>query len=265
MQTAVRRTLALVELVAVSGGVTPNELAAKTGLPVSTVYRYISLLVEQEFARKEASLILPGRRLHAIQGGPDNHNEFASLVQEEMEALERDSELTVFLCVRDGAHAVAIKVVQSTQRLKLAMSAGDTLPLYASAPAKLLLALADEAFRETYLATVDIRRLASNTIADRTALRAEIERIRAQGYARSASEADEMASAIAFPVVDQEGQAVMSLAVSGPAQKLDGDEAERLIQLTRRYATAMSASYARYQRAHQRPRNTGAGRADDSA
>ena len=247
MKTVIGRTLAVVELLAEAKATSPSSIATATGLPTSTVYRYLAVLVEQGFARKEALDYLPGRRLQAIQRGNEGHNEFAALVHEELEAFQRESGLTVFLCVRDGAQAVAIKVIESTHRLKLAMSAGDTLPLYASAPSKLLLALCDPTFRQSYLATVNIRRLASNTVADPAALEAELDQIRGRGYARSLSEVDEMASAVAFPITDRDGTTIMSLAISGPAQWFEGDAVERLIEMTRRYAGLISEKYLRYQ------------------
>jgi DNA-binding IclR family transcriptional regulator len=265
MRTVIGRTLAILELLARSRSITPQEIAKATNLPVSTIYRYLSVLVEQGFARKEPGHYLVGRRLIAMQAGEKGHGEFASLVHEELEAFQTESGLTVFLCVREGAHALAVKVIESSHRLKLAMTVGDTLPLYASAPAKLLLAFADADFQTAYIATADLKRLASRTITEPRVQVEEIARIRARGYALSTSEVDEMASAVAFPVFDQDGIAILSLAISGPSPRFEGEAGEELIALTRKYASLISEKYARYQGAGQKSRHDGSRNADHHA
>jgi DNA-binding IclR family transcriptional regulator len=92
-----------------------------------------------------------------------------------------------------------------------------------------------------------------------------LQQIRARGYARSASEADEMASAIAFPVTGRDGATVMALAISGPVQQFHDAALPRLIAMTRDCAARLSASYARYQDAARPHRSNGAAHADHRA
>ncbi|MCO5157254.1 MAG: IclR family transcriptional regulator [Aquamicrobium sp.] len=247
MKTTVGRTLAILECVSRSDGITPAEMAKAVGLPASTIYRYLAILVEQGFARKDGNRFMPGHRLHSMQNGEPGYQEFVSLIHDDLEALTFEGGATVFLCVREGAYSHAIKVIEPAQRLKLTMQAGERLPLYASASSKILLAFADENFQRAYLKTTELKPLASGTIRDPEELRKGLQEIRSRGYAISMSEVDEMAAAVAFPIVDRNGSTVMSLAVSGIEQRFVGQSGEELVALVGKYASIISEKLAHYQ------------------
>jgi IclR family transcriptional regulator, acetate operon repressor len=92
--------------------------------------------------------------------------------------------------------------------------AGDA---HARASGKLLLAFAPQAVREAYLGTHKLSRLTPNTITTRAALRAELGRIREQGYAVDNEEFVEGLCCLAVPL--DAGYSPFVLAVSCPRER----------------------------------------------
>lgn len=251
MRATIERTLTILESLAKEQGVTPKDFAQRSGLPLSTVYRYFSVLVDRGFANKGEETYTAGIRLSLLAEAPNPYNEFASLSRSMLEELQARTGETVFLCVRSNAFAIALEVVDSQDRLKLTMTQGESLPLYASAPSKILLAYAPADFRERYLRTVDLRRLASQTIVDREELRRQIDAIRATGQAMSIAEVDEFATAIAFPILEPGETARLSLAISGPTSRFGPERIENLLAATSEAADAIARNYRKYIRGFQ--------------
>lgn len=237
MKATVTRALAILGALGDEGGAAPRHLAETLGLPLSTVYRYLSLFVDHGFAAKDESngLYMPGVKLVLLAQSPHASYEIVSLARENLEELQAATGETVFLVRRNGVCAICLDVVDSRDRVKLTMRKGESFPLYASAPSKVLLAFSPPLFRERFVKTVDLKRLATQTITDRKRLRREIERIRALGYAHSTSELDEMASAVAFPVLESDGNANFSVGIAGPTTRF-AEKMSELVDITRTYA-----------------------------
>ena len=71
----------------------------------------------------------------------------------------------------------------SVQNVKVAGVVGGSYPLYCSSPGKVLLAYSEPSYIEEYLASTERKAYTRNTLADAEALRAELARIRENGYA----------------------------------------------------------------------------------
>lgn len=81
---------------------------------------------------------------------------------------------------------------------------------------RVLLAGLPDAPLEAYLAGATLKRLTNATVVDRERLRADVQKVRAQGWAWVEGELDESICGLAVPVRDREGTAVAALNVSLP-------------------------------------------------
>lgn len=151
---------------------------------------------------------------------------------------------TVYLGeLRGGEVATVLHVLSPTSREQ--MHWYDRLPLHCSSSGKVLLAYAEESELATLLKN-DLPRYTEHTITEAKALRAELMRIREQGYAVDFEEYQLGANAIAVPVVDAGGMAVAALTVLGPAYTLTRDKAiaslERMKAVSREITVKLAAS-----------------------
>jgi IclR family transcriptional regulator, KDG regulon repressor len=249
VRATIERALTILQAIAGKSGVNPKQFAEAANLPLSTVYRYLTLFVEWGFAIKNGDRYTAGVKLSMLAHAPNSYSEFSSLVRNLLEGLQGESGETVFLCARSGAQSIALQVIESKERLKLTMSMGDSLPLYASAPSKVLLAFSPADFRQRFLQTVELKPLASGTIVDRRRLERELDAVRKRGYALSTSEVDELASTVSFPILAADGDAHLALAVSGLSVRFEQKRLSQLIAATRRCAEFVGYKYRDYMQA----------------
>lgn len=211
-----------------------TEIAARTGLTVSTAHRLTRALVE-------AGLLLHDTRTERYQLGPVlvvlGRRAAEQLGYERalptLEALAAETDESVNLGIRAGSHVLVVLDVASPQPLRFQQSLGTRVPLHTSAMGKCLLAFGPNPTR-------DVDRLALDAVTDKTitskkALTAELERTRDRGWALNDEERNPGVRAVAAPVVGPDGRAVAAIAVQGPTLRLTDD---RLADLAPHVVTA---------------------------
>jgi DNA-binding IclR family transcriptional regulator len=129
---------------------------------------------------------------------------------------------SVFLSERRGVvGAPILQVLSPTVQDQLAWF--TTTPLHSTASGKVLLAYAPE---DVLLAVLDAGPVAEteHTITDPAALRQELEKVRAQGYATGFEESLLGTNGFAVPVRDPDGEVIAALAIAGPSYRLTRDQ-----------------------------------------
>jgi len=144
--------------------------------------------------------------------------------------LHRTSGETVSLYVADEAERVCVERIESTQNLRLITRVGDRTPIYAGAAGKVLLAFLPYATRLRIYVTAPLIPLTDSTLINPDSLEAELETIRASGYAVSHGERIPGASAVAAPVFGRTGEIIAALAISGPAPRFTPQKESEHIQ-----------------------------------
>ena len=95
------------------------------------------------------------------------------------------------------------------------------LEAYCSALGKMLLGSMPAELQDAYLASAPFVALTDRTITDPEALRAELRRVAAQGFAHDNGEAATGVRCFAVPVRDRQGAAVAALSLSVAGRELD--------------------------------------------
>jgi DNA-binding IclR family transcriptional regulator len=98
------------------------------------------------------------------------------------------------------------------------LEVGAVLPLHASASGKAILAF-DQALEDEVLAG-DLARLTGRTVTGPAALRTQLGKVRDRGYALEREEAVIGDAGIAAPIFDRRGDAVGTIGLSGPVERL---------------------------------------------
>ena len=98
------------------------------------------------------------------------------------------------------------------------LEVGAVLPLHASASGKALLAFDHDL--ETEVLAGDLPRLTGRTVTGKAALRTQLAKVRERGYALEREEAVIGDAGVASPIFDRRGDAVGTIGLSGPVERL---------------------------------------------
>lgn len=218
---AVERALAVLDVVAESGGrLGTNEIARRAGINASSVSRLLATLVAARLVDHDertghyrlgvrlvqlGNLAVVGRGLREAAAP-----ELAALVQATGE--------TATLSVPGEREAVTVDFAQSDASVRSVARVGRPSVAHATATGKIMLA-----FGGGPLPSGRLRRYTSRTIVDREQLGAELERVRAQGWARAVREREDDLTALAAPIRGARGELAGILGLQGPASRLDDD------------------------------------------
>src|SRR5215469_7334314 len=183
--TSVQRCLRLLSLFAQAlDGLTASEVAKQSGLPVSTVHRFLVNLENAGFLAYSSS----GKYHLGIGSFSIGHAALAQLdirrlSLPHLQRLNQDTRETIHLTVRHGLSAVYVEKLDSPEKLRIFSHVGGSVPLYCTGVGKILLAyLPEEELTET-LRQIELRPLTANTISDAKELERHLERVRRNGYA----------------------------------------------------------------------------------
>jgi IclR family transcriptional regulator, pca regulon regulatory protein len=121
--------------------------------------------------------------------------------------------------VLDGDDVVYVARVPTSRIMTISINVGTRFPAYVTSMGRVLLAAAPAPLLDGYLSRAELRRLTSRTLTDEKALRAELARVRAQGYAIVDQELEEGLRSMAVPVRDRNGGVVAAVNVSVHASR----------------------------------------------
>ncbi|SYJ54971.1 Pca regulon regulatory protein PcaR [Klebsiella pneumoniae] len=101
--------------------------------------------------------------------------------------------------------------------LSIDLGRGSRLPAWATSMGRVLLSALPEEQLEVTLSRVTLIRYTPHTLCDLSGLRAEIARVRMQGYALADRQIEVGLCSLAVPVLSRHGQVVAALNVGVPA------------------------------------------------
>jgi IclR family KDG regulon transcriptional repressor len=219
-----------------------SELAQALGLHRSIVYRMLKTLERRGFvtkAERHGHFAL-GLRLVELGNVVLGTMDLRQIADPIMIRLVKETGESVILSVVSGDECVCIGKVDSPNPIRAVLNIGDRSPLHAGSTGKSLLAhLSTERIDE--LIAKGLKRATPHTVTDPLQLRADLEKIRRQGWAFSASELTPDVAAIAVPLRDSNGTVVASLSTAGLALRFSSDRLPKLINATCRAGEEISA------------------------
>ena len=227
-------------ILALFNGETPEwgvtELAAHAGMPKSTVFRVLRVLLQHELLAQDPLTKRFRLGLGALELGRRAY-EGLELRQVALPILNRIAALsgeTVLLEVLNQEHdrVVCVERAQRQTGLRLMLEVGSTVPLHAGASSKVLLAYLPDEEIEAVIAR-GLPPLTAHTITDPARLRRDLAEIRARGFAVSFEETDDGAAGVAVPIWDRSGRVVAGLTIAGPVTRLNQATVSRFLDIGR--------------------------------
>jgi len=147
-----------------------------------------------------------------------NHTNLAQLATTAMNSLAQATGESVHLSVRDGLKVLYIEKIDSAQSVRAYTVRGGSAPLHCVATGKVLLAYNYDALRAPIAGTLEA--FTPKTITTLKALDAEIASIRKTGLAINAGEYRADVGGIAAPILDDDGNVLAAIGISGPLSRL---------------------------------------------
>lgn len=230
------------------------EIAEKLGMPLSSAYKYLQAFLNKQFLLKneKTNKFYPGLnvlKLGLLAAEKTSVIEVASAYLESMVARSHE---TAVLTVPDSLQVVCVDVRHSPRAWRITTNKGATLPLYAGAPGKAVLAFKERAFIGRLIEITGLLKLNKNTITGVEQLYAELAAIRREGFSKSDSECICDICSVGAPIFDHKGDVIASVAVAGSSDRIFGENHQALIQLVKESARGISAElgYVESQRKH---------------
>lgn len=221
MLRSVSNALRAVEVIAATdGSVGVTEVAARLGVAPSTAHRLLATLVATGFARRG-----PDRRYRAgpsvarLAARPAPSPLLRDAARPVLRWLAEASGETVHLAVLDGVAVVTIDhVAGGRPGDDVGHVVGARVPAHATAVGLALLAHHREVAEAVVAGGLD--RWTATTIADAATLRRRLGDVRRRGYAVNVRGWLEGTAGVAAPVLLPGGEAVASIGISGPADRI---------------------------------------------
>ena len=224
-------------------GVRLSDLARAVDMPKATVYRILATLESRGFLdRGEDGGYRMARKLYDLQQRHPIEQILNRVAPPKMEDLAKLCRETVNLGILDGGEVVVINTVESPQTIRMSSKVGNRRCLHTTAIGKILLAALPEKEMLRLIRIKGLPRLTPHTLVNRTALLAELDRVRERGYAIDNQENELDGRCIGAPVLGPDGRVVAALSISGPVFRMDLNRARSLAPKLRQTCAAISAA-----------------------
>lgn len=202
---------------------TLSEVAREAGLSRASARRFLHTLVELGYVATDGrSFSLRPRALelgYAYLSGLT----LPEVAQPHLEALSEQVGESTSVAVLDDADVVYVARVATHRIMSAAIQVGTRFPAYATSMGRAVLAGLDDDARDDFLARAELLPLTPRTLTTTDALRAELVRVREQGYAFVDQELEEGLRSLAVALRGAGGEVVAAVNVSAPVRRGDVD------------------------------------------
>lgn len=218
---------------------TTAELAEAIGAPLSSTYRYLSVLRDSglvEDADTPGSHRLTSRVIGLARAAREARGDMEHLLRPILQRTVAACGETALLVRRAGNAAVCVDRVESDRPVRLQFSPGQPMSLHLGSAARVLLAAMPPRERARYLDTLGT--------SARPPSENELALVAEAGWTQSFEEVDEGIWGVAA-AVREEGRTVAAIGVAGPLFRIDQAERDRIILLVREAAAEAGAELDR--------------------
>ncbi len=201
--------------------VTSCELSRRAGLPQASGYRLIQTMEQiGAVVRGPRGRYRPGMLLVSLSRNVAIGELLQDASHDIILALAERFNVTVHIGVLEGSMVTYVAKVSTPTSFPTHTRVGAQLEPYCSALGKVLLAALPREQLEGFMMEGELIALTPYTIADPVLLGAEIERVRAQGFALDQREHKADMSCVAVAIRDAEGRVVAAISITDQADRM---------------------------------------------
>ena len=198
-----------------------REIALATGCSRAAARRCLHTLITLGYATNtEAGYELTPATL-SLAANYLGSSSIARLAQPILERVSSQLHESSSVAVLDGDDIIYVARAAARRILSIGLAVGSRLPAPCTSMGRVLIAHLDEAARARVLARIKLTRHTPRTIVDKNDFRAELDRIRAQGYAIVDQELELGLRSMAVPIVGPGRRVLAAINVGVHAQRAE--------------------------------------------
>jgi IclR family pca regulon transcriptional regulator len=196
-----------------------SEVAAATGVTRAAARRFLLTLAELGYVRSDGRFFSLSPRVLELGYAYLSSLSLPEVAEPHLERLVAEVNESSSMSVLDAFDVVYVARVPTSRIMTVAINVGTRFPAYATSMGRVLLAGLPDDELEAYLKNIRLDRLTARTVSTAAALRTELQRVRAQGWAMVDQELGEGLRAVAAPIRDRAGRVVAAVNVSAHASR----------------------------------------------
>jgi IclR family pca regulon transcriptional regulator len=208
---------------------TLSEVARATDLSRAAARRFLHTLAQLGYVWTDGRTFALTPRVLELGFSYLSSLSLPEIAQPHLEKLVSTVHESASVSVLDGDDIVYVARVPTSRIMTVSINIGTRFPAYATSMGRVLLAHLPDAELDAYLERVRPEPLAPQTVTSPELLRAELDRIRAQGWALVDQELEAGLRSIAAPVRGRSDRVVAAANVSSHASRMSGEDARRLL------------------------------------
>jgi IclR family pca regulon transcriptional regulator len=212
---------------------TVSEIAREVGLTRAAVRRFLLTLGELGYLYGKNNRFELTPRVLELGYAYLSALSFPDIALPRLEQLVAQTGEASEGSVLDGGDVVYVVRVPGPALMTISVNIGARRPAHATAMGRVLLAHLPSADLDAFLGTHQLTPVLPRTVTDVDALRAELERVRADGYALVNQELEEGLVAIAVPVRDRVGRVRAAINLSTHIGRKSVEEMRALVPAVR--------------------------------
>ncbi|WP_240670364.1 IclR family transcriptional regulator domain-containing protein [Actinoplanes solisilvae] len=206
---------------------TLSEVAKICDLTRAAARRFLLTLADLGYVRTDGRLFSLTPRVLELGYAFLSSLSLPEVAAPHLERLVQQVHESSSLSILDGDDIVYVARVPTSRIMAVSINLGTRFPAYATSMGRVLLASLSPPDLDAYLDRVPLSRLTGKTVSSAEALRAELSRVRSQGYSIVDQELEEGLRAIAAPVHDRAGTVAAAVNISVHAARATLDTMRR--------------------------------------
>ncbi|MCM8748939.1 IclR family transcriptional regulator [Thermomicrobiaceae bacterium CFH 74404] len=219
-----------------------SQIAEQCGLTRPTAHRLVTTLAGRGYLTTTADgRYRLGSKVLRLARGLLDYTSLPTVARPILSTLAQAVGETVYLGMLDGTEVLYLDKYETPKSARLYSVVGTRNPVYCTALGKALLAFLPTIQRDDVLSRITLIKRARNTILDPARLLAELEDIRARGYALDNVENEEGIRCIAAPILNASQYPIAAISVSGPETRLTDDRVQDVAPAVKEAATQIAA------------------------
>lgn len=224
-------------------GVTVGDIAVRTGLSRAAVRRILITLDLLGYATHNGAIYRLSSRILRVGFSFLSSYSVAALALPILEEISAAIQESSSLSILEGDEIVYLARSVTKRVMAVGLSVGSRLPAYCTSMGRVLLSALPNAELSAYMDRVVLQRRTPRTITKKRALKAELRRVRDQGYALVDEELELGLRSIAVPVVTRTGRVVAAMNTGVHASRVSTKEMiHRLLPVLKNGALSLGRS-----------------------
>jgi IclR family pca regulon transcriptional regulator len=198
---------------------TLSDVARRTGLTRAAARRFLLTLVDLHYVRTDGRVFWLSPRILELGYAYLSSMSLTEVAEPHLERLVADVRESSSVSVLEGEDVIYVARVPVSRIMTVSINVGTRFAAYATSMGRVMLAGLEPAALDDYLAGVEIAPRSPRAIDSPRRLRAELDRVRAQGYALVDGELDEGLRSVAVPIHDRDGAVAAAVNLSTHASR----------------------------------------------